>query len=174
MPLSFDLSSDMPDFVRYAEMARIESGVQLQVEETGHFFYIGRPSKPHLTCSTAVGDSPFWDTLDHLLATAEVVIDRPKGSADKRFPDYIYPYDYGYLEGTVSGDGDGIDVWIGRLPDRRITGIICSIDLQKRDAEIKILLDCTHAERAEILNAHNFGDRAGFLIEKPDPARDVT
>ena len=39
----------------------------------------------------------FWDALDQLTADSEIVIDRPKGSAHPRFPNFIYPVDYGYL-----------------------------------------------------------------------------
>ncbi len=110
----------------------------------------------------------FWIHLDELVAGSQIVIDRPKGSADSRFPDYVYPYDYGYLAGTASGDGHGIDVWIGSCPTRRPTAVICSVDLRKRDSEIKVLIGCTDGEAEEILGAHNFGGRSGLLIVRPD------
>ena len=92
----------------------------------------------------------FWRTLDELVATSEIVIDRPKGSAHPRFPDLIYPLDYGYLDGTTAGDGGGIDVWIGNAEERRVTAIACTVDGYKRDAEIKILLGCTEDDQAAI------------------------
>ena len=52
----------------------------------------------------------FWRALDALVAGSEIVIDRPRGSAHPRYPDVIYPLDYGYLAGTRAADGDGIDV----------------------------------------------------------------
>lgn len=52
----------------------------------------------------------FWEALDVLLAGGEIVIDRPKGSAHPRYPHMIYPLDYGYLAGSASMDGGGIDV----------------------------------------------------------------
>jgi inorganic pyrophosphatase len=75
-------------------------------------------------------------------------------------PAMIYPLDYGYLTGTTAGDGDGIDVWLGSLPGRRITGIACTADTHKRDVEIKLLLGCTVEEMATIhrfLNSHGLG-----------------
>ena len=47
----------------------------------------------------------FWNALDELVNTSEIVIDRPKGSAHPRFPDFIYRVDYGYLRDTSSMDG---------------------------------------------------------------------
>lgn len=55
----------------------------------------------------------FWDALDELVKNSDIVIDRPKGTAHPRFPDFVYKVDYGYLKETTSMDGGGIDVWVG-------------------------------------------------------------
>ncbi len=55
----------------------------------------------------------FWRALETLAQSSALIIDRPKGSAHPRYPDMRYPLDYGYLAGTTSGDGAGIDVWDG-------------------------------------------------------------
>ncbi len=60
----------------------------------------------------------FWQTLDTLVTESNLIIDRPRGSAHPRYPEYSYPLDYGYLRGTRSGDGDGIDMWVGSLPEK--------------------------------------------------------
>jgi inorganic pyrophosphatase len=98
-----------------------------------------------------MADSSFWNALDQLLAGSQVVIDRPKGSTHPRFPDLIYPLDYGYLAGTMSVDGGGIDVWVGSDKGRVAKAIICTVDLLKRDLEVKILLGCSEAETETIL-----------------------
>ena len=92
----------------------------------------------------------FWLALDELVATAEIVIDRPRHSVHARHHDLSYPVDYGYLAGTTAADGGGIDVWVGS-EDTGVVGIITTIDLLKRDAEIKILIGCTAAEIDAIL-----------------------
>ncbi len=88
----------------------------------------------------------FWQFLDRLVASSALVIDRPKGSAHPHYPEVIYPLDYGYLEGTTSADGGGIDVWVGSSGRGRLNAILCTVDLLKRDAEIKLLLGCTEDE----------------------------
>lgn len=55
----------------------------------------------------------FWEQLDTLAASRAVGVDRPKGTSDPRFPSVVYPVDYGYFPGTVGGDGEGIDAFIG-------------------------------------------------------------
>lgn len=99
-------------------------------------------------------DKAFWDALDQLADASEIVIDRPKGSAHPRFPDFIYPVDYGYLKNTASPDGAGIDVWVGS-GEKKIDAVICTVDLMKRDSEIKILIGCTEEEKTEVYRTHN-------------------
>lgn len=96
----------------------------------------------------------FWNALEELVNNSEVVIDRPKGSAHPRFPDFIYRVDYGYLKETTSMDGTGIDVWVG-TGSKTIDSIICIVDLVKKDSEIKILIGCTEEEKQEVYRAHN-------------------
>lgn len=74
---------------------------------------------------------------------AYVVIDRPKGTTHPKYPSMVYKVDYGYLENTKSMDGDGIDIWNGTDSKQEIDAIMCIVDLQKRDSEIKILIGCT-------------------------------
>ena len=96
----------------------------------------------------------FWKALDELANSSEIVIDRPRGSAHPRFPNFIYKVDYGYLKNTASMDGAGIDVWVGS-GDKKIDAIMCIVDLMKRDSEIKILIGCTEEEKLEIYKTHN-------------------
>lgn len=88
-------------------------------------------------------DSPFWQQWMSLIKTNAIILDRPKGTRHPRHPDMIYPLDYGYIEGTSASDGDGIDVWFGSLGEKTLTGILCTFDTIKHDAEIKLLIGCT-------------------------------
>ena len=115
----------------------------------------------------AVSNSDFWTVLDCLVSQSEIVIDRPKGNTHWRYPDYVYPLDYGYLDNTSSMDGDGIDVWIGTAQNLGVVGVICTVDLVKRDSEIKILLDCTEDEILLLERDHNVTDlMKGILIRR--------
>ena len=108
----------------------------------------------------------FWNALDELVNTSEIVIDRPKGSAHPRFPDFIYRVDYGYLKNTASMDGAGIDVWVGS-GDKKIDAIMCVVDMMKRDSEIKILIGCTEEEKMEVYKTHNETQyMTGILIRR--------
>jgi inorganic pyrophosphatase len=115
--------------------------------------------------------SKFWAAAGELVATSEIVIDRPKGSRHPKLPDAIYPVAYGYLRGTTASDGEGIDVWVGSLEPKRITGVVCTFDLGKRDAELKLLLGCTTREEDHILSFLNKGDMAAMLVAR---GRDTT
>ncbi|HEX3078102.1 MAG TPA: inorganic pyrophosphatase [Lachnospiraceae bacterium] len=102
-----------------------------------------------------MNDNAFWSTLDILVGKSEVVIDRPKGTAHPRYPEFIYKVDYGYLRNTTSMDGGGIDVWRGTDSEQRVDAIICTIDLTKRDSEIKVLIGCTEEEKEIVYRTHN-------------------
>ncbi len=106
----------------------------------------------------------FWTHLDQLASTCRIVIDRPKGSTHPRYPAMIYPLDYGYLDGTTAGDGAGIDVWVGSVKADRPNAILCTIDLWKRDAEIKILIGCNEGDIETIVNFTNGGDMMRCLV----------
>lgn len=100
-------------------------------------------------------DKDFWLLLDKLAKESEIIIDRPKGSRHPRYPDFIYKVDYGYLNGTSSQDGDGIDIWVGSNTEKKIDAIICIVDVEKKDSEIKILFGCTEEEKEIVYNTHN-------------------
>lgn len=108
----------------------------------------------------------FWRALDSLVESSEIVIDRPKGSAHPRYPDFVYKVDYGYLKGTSSMDGEGIDVWLG-TGERLVNAVVCIVDLTKRDSEIKLLIGCTDEEKQIIYQTHNETPyMKGILIER--------
>lgn len=106
----------------------------------------------------------FWFKLDQLVVASNLKIDRPKGTSHPRYPSFVYPLDYGYLQNTHSGDGNDIDIWIGSLSSQTVTAVICSVDLEKRDTEIKILLGCTSEESSAILDIHNTGSQSAILL----------
>lgn len=108
----------------------------------------------------------FWAYLDELVAGSRLVIDRPAGSAHPRYPGMIYPLDYGYLDGTRAMDGGGLDVWAGSLQPRALDAVIMTVDLHKGDAEIKLLLGCSEAEKGAVRAFLNSGAMRATLIRR--------
>ena len=112
-------------------------------------------------------DARFWAALDQLIVESKIVIDRPKDSPHPRYPDMIYPADYGYLEDTRSMDGSGIDLYRGLGGAGPLDAILVTIDLNKRDSEIKLLLGLSDEEKEAVFAFHNDSEqRAGMLIER--------
>ena len=99
--------------------------------------------------------SDFWTALDELVCDSEIIIDRPKGTAHPKYPNFIYKVNYGYLKNTSSMDGAGIDVWVGTANGKYIDAIMVIVDLLKSDSEIKILVSCTEEEKDIIYRTHN-------------------
>ena len=109
----------------------------------------------------------FWAAVDALVSSGKIVIDRPKGSIHPRFSDIKYEVDYGYIENTSSMDGGGIDVWLGSLADKQVSAIICTVDLMKKDSEIKLLVGCTQEETNTVYEFHNNTEfMKGILIKR--------
>jgi inorganic pyrophosphatase len=111
------------------------------------------------------GDT-FWDALDSLVRDSELVIDRPKGAHHPRYPQITYPVDYGYLKNTTAMDGNGIDIWRGSDLSRKVDAVVCTIDLKKKDSEIKILIRCTFQEKKLISQFYDSEYMKGLLIER--------
>lgn len=114
---------------------------------------------------SAQQDNEFWKILDQLVTESSIIIDRPKNSEHPDWESVNYPLDYGYLAGTISADGSGIDVWLGAGGEKRVTGVIYTVDGLKRDVEVKVLLGCTVDEMDTILAFH-CGDNVGCQLVK--------
>jgi inorganic pyrophosphatase len=109
----------------------------------------------------------YWAKIDQIISSHEIVIDRPKGSTHPQHPGIVYPFDYGYLKDTSGGDGNEIDVCRGTLGETRLVAVICTVDIRKQDAEIKLLIDCTENEINTVdrfFNSHNF--MSGIVIRR--------
>ncbi|MCI1981825.1 MAG: inorganic diphosphatase [Oscillospiraceae bacterium] len=79
---------------------------------------------------------------NYLHKTVYVTIDRPLGSRHPEHHDMVYPLNYGYLPGTVSGDGEEIDAYIiGEfLPLKEFTGKVAAVIHRKNDSEDKLVV----------------------------------
>lgn len=83
----------------------------------------------------------------YLLKQVHVQIDRPLGSHHPEHPALIYPVNYGFLPGTVSGDGEEIDAYVlGEFaPLTEFDGVVIAVIRRKNDTEEKLVM----ADRAE-------------------------
>ncbi|EGB15329.1 hypothetical protein DND132_2124 [Pseudodesulfovibrio mercurii] len=114
------------------------------------------PPEPVPDLALAADDpAAFWRAIDEIVNNSRLVIDRPAGSHHPKYRHVTYPLDYGYLADTASMDGGGIDVWRGRSGSTEPVAIACTVDLLKKDSEIKILLGCTPQEVETVLRFHN-------------------
>lgn len=109
----------------------------------------------------------FWEKLQTLVNENSVKIDRPAGSVHPRYNEIVYPLDYGYLEGTTSGDGAEIDVWVGSENSTEVTGIAVTVDTLKKDSEIKLLLGCNEKDKEKIACIINNAYMNAIFIDKP-------
>lgn len=102
-----------------------------------------------------------WATWEARLIQNGVTIDRPYRAAHPRFPSIIYPINYGYINGTVSTDGEEVDVFVGS-GKTGLVGLLITTDHRKGDREIKLLYNCTPEE---IYLCHGFINYDRSLLE---------
>ncbi len=108
----------------------------------------------------------FWQFLQKLVDSSQIVLDRPKGATHPRFGLSPYPVSYGYLAGTSAMDAGGVDIWVGTLAEKKVVGVLCTVDLLKRDTELKIIYDCSEEEIERIVKFINHGDMRGFYLKR--------
>jgi inorganic pyrophosphatase len=128
------------------------------------------PARPgvHLPLRPLVAAHLRWDAWEHLVRTRGVTLDRPRHAPHPQYPDIIYPLDYGYVEGTLGTDGEGLDVFVGTAdgtgasPATGLVGLLLTTDHRRGDREVKLLVDCTPAE---VYTAHGFISYDRRLIE---------
>lgn len=113
-------------------------------------------------------EASFWNKVDELIVQQVVVIDRPQGARHPRYPDVIYPLDYGYLAGTTAADGQGIDVFVGSGDRTQVDGVVCTLDWLKLDMEIKLLLGCSLDEMRLIEQHFHTNHMACMLVRRED------
>lgn len=81
-------------------------------------------------------------SYDFLGKEVNVEIDRPMGSSHPKHPDMIYPINYGYVPGTVSGDGEELDVYVidSKKPLENFVGKCIGIVQRVNDEDDKLIV----------------------------------
>jgi inorganic pyrophosphatase len=108
-----------------------------------------------------------WECWDAIIRYRGIVVDRPKGSAHPRYPDWVYPVDYGYVPGTVGGDGHEVDVFAGNARTG-LVGALVTHDTCKDDDEIKLLWNLTDDDIELIMSFLFGGEMIGHLVRRGD------
>ncbi|WP_071440710.1 Inorganic pyrophosphatase [Traorella massiliensis] len=93
----------------------------------------------------------FWQKLDTLYLSSQLVIDRPKNTCHYKYSNLVYPVDYGYLSDSTGSDQSPIDVFKGSIKSTKVGAIVVTADILKRDCEAKLLIGCSEEEIQNIL-----------------------
>ncbi len=74
--------------------------------------------------------------------------------------------DYGYLNRTTSSDDEAIDVFIGSNAVKKLTAVIITVDIMKKDSEIKLLLGCSKEEKTALDFCNQTDNMQGILVSR--------
>ncbi|MDJ0654216.1 MAG: inorganic diphosphatase [Xanthomonadales bacterium] len=99
--------------------------------------------------------------LELLGTDVTVVIDRPLGSAHPDYPDLVYRSNYGYVPGTLAGDGEAIDAYVlgPEGPVKEFRGRCIAVIQRRDDNEHKLVV------AAETLEKHQI-ERETWFVEQ--------
>jgi inorganic pyrophosphatase len=72
----------------------------------------------------------------------KVEVDRPLGSVHPRHPDIVYTVNYGFIPGTISGDGMPVDAYILGIEEAvtHAEGVVIAVIQRKNDYEDKLVV----------------------------------
>ncbi len=100
---------------------------------------------------------------DVLGKIVRVTIDRPLGSAHPKYPDLVYPLNYGYIEGVPGGDGEPQDAYVLGMdkPILEMVGTVIAVIHRNDDSEDKWVAapSGTHFSIAEIKKLTDFQEK---------------
>ena len=88
-----------------------------------------------------------------------IIMDRPVGTRHPKHPEIMYPINYGYIDGKLSADGEGIDVYLLGIhePLASYRARIIAVIRREDDIEDKLVaapigMDFSEAEIAEAVH----------------------
>ena len=102
-----------------------------------------------------------WAGWEQLIEQNGLTIDRPYQSHHPRYPEIVYPMDYGYVNGTLSSDGAEVDVFRGSSRSG-LAAVLLTRDHRQGDREANLLYNC---RPEEIYLAHGFVNYDRTLLE---------
>ena len=95
--------------------------------------------------------------------TVTVTIDRPLGSAHPKYPDLVYPVNYGFVKDVMAADGEEQDAYVlgVDVPVAEFTGKVVAVIHRLNDVEDKWVVapeGCSFTKE-EIMAQVNFQER---------------
>ncbi|MBR2825444.1 MAG: Inorganic pyrophosphatase [Solobacterium sp.] len=100
----------------------------------------------------------FWQKIDTLYHSSNLVISRHKGDTHPTFKNLIYPTEYGHLKDTLGTSSEGLSVYVGSGDKSVINGIVVAADILIKTVDIKILVGCKDEEVYDVLHFLNSTD----------------
>ncbi len=110
----------------------------------------------------------FWQKLDTLYLSSDLVITNPKGTSVAEFPELIYPCDFGHLKILRADREKEIVCFRGSLAEE-INQIVVCANIIDKSIEVKLLVGCNLEEQDAILRFLNSLDlQKAILVRRSD------
>ena len=92
------------------------------------------------------------DSYEFLGKEVEVTVDRKLGTHHPKYNDMIYPINYGYIEGTISGDNEELDAYVidENTPKDKVKGVCIGILQRIDDMDDKLIILVNNNKKYDI------------------------
>ncbi len=97
----------------------------------------------------------------YLEKVVDIVIDRPLGSVHPKYPELVYPLNYGYIPDVIGGDGEELDVYLMGVDtpvDKYTARVIAIVHRHNEDKLVAVPVGMRFSEQ-EIKEAVGFQER---------------
>ena len=102
------------------------------------------------------------DVKDYIGKTVTVIIERKLGDKHSdEYPKHIYPLNYGYIPGTISGDGEELDAYVIGVfePVEEYTGKVIAIIHRIDNNDDKLIVSNKEYTDEQIVALTEFQER---------------
>ncbi len=96
----------------------------------------------------------FWQKLDTLVVSGNLVITSKKGTASPEYPQLVYPVDGATISDPLNASSV-IHGFRGSLKTLQVSSLVVQADILNRTVQTRILIGCTEEESIQILKFIN-------------------
>lgn len=101
-----------------------------------------------------VNNAFFWQKIDTLCLSSDLVLVAKRGDKHRDFPHLIFPLDYGYLKALDSDNIPNYRVFKGHSGDKASAVIVCA-DILYKSIDVRLLIGCNEVEEEAVLRFLN-------------------
>lgn len=106
----------------------------------------------------------FWQKLDALYLSGDFKIIYRKGQVHPRFPELIFPCDYGHIETIKKENENAMSVRVLKGSGSSVDGLVVVANVLDKEIEPILLVGLTEQENDEVLEFLNYHEHLKTVV----------